>query len=306
MMTRGRWAVARGWWPVAFAAVLAMLYGAGLFATGNQQAAQPVARAAQRIVSLVPAATEMLFAIGAGSQVVGVSSYDDFPPDVRKLPHVGALLDPDVERVLTLHPDLVVSYATQTDLQAQLGRARIPVFSYRHAGLDGIFSTIERLGPAVGRAPQASQLVRDLRARLDRIRAAVNGRPRPRTLLVFGREPGTLRGLYVSGGRGFLHDMLDTAGGADVFADVDRESVQPSQETLLARAPDVIIEIKTGGMAPGGEADARKAWASLGSIPAVRTGRIHFLIGDELVVPGPRVAQGTETLAKALHPEAFR
>jgi iron complex transport system substrate-binding protein len=282
------------------------LSGVALFAAGNRQGVQPVPRGAQRIVSLVPAVTEMLFAIGAGPQVVGVSSYDDFPPDVRKLPKVGALLDPDVERVLTLHPDLVVSYATQTDLQAQLGRAQIPIFSYRHAGLDGIFATIDRLGPMVGRTPQASQLVRELRARLDRVRAAVRGRTRPRTLLVFGREPGTLRGLYVSGGRGFLHDMLEAAGGANVFADVDRESVQPSQETLLARAPDVIIEIKTGGMAPGGEADARQAWTSLGSIPAVRTGRIQFLIGDELVVPGPRVAQGTETLAKALHPEAFR
>ena len=77
-------------------------------------------------------------------------------------------------------------------------------------------------------------------------------------------------------------------------------------ETLLARRPDVILELKTGGMAPGGEADARKVWSALGSIPAVRTGRIHFLVGDDLVVPGPRVAQATEAFAKALHPEAFR
>jgi iron complex transport system substrate-binding protein len=100
--------------------------------------------------------------------------------------------------------------------------------------------------------------------------------------------------------------MLDVAGGANVFADVDRESVQPSHETLLARAPDVILEVKSGEMAPGGEADARKVWATLASIPAVRTGRIVFLAGDELLVPGSRVAQATERFARALHPESFR
>jgi iron complex transport system substrate-binding protein len=261
---------------------------------------------AKRVVSLVPAVTEMLFAVDAGPQVVAVSSYDDFPPEVMRLPRVGALLDPDVERILTLHPDLVISYGTQTELHGQLARAGILVFNYRHAGLDGIFSTLQQLGPAVGRTTQALQLVRDLRAHLDRVRAAVRGRPRPRTLLVFGREPATLRGLYVSGGRGFLHDMLEIAGATNVFADVDREAVQPSQETLLARAPEVIIEVKAGAPAPGGQADARRAWAPLASIPAVRAGRIHFLAGDVLVVPGPRVGQATETFARALHPEAFR
>ena len=89
----------------------------------------------------------------------------------------------------------------------------------------------------------------------------------------------TLRGLYASGGRGFLHEMLEIAGGANVFADVQREAVQPSQETLLARAPDVIIEVRATGLltAAGAESEERKAWAALGSIPAVRNGRISVL-----------------------------
>ena len=261
---------------------------------------------ARRIVSLVPAVTEMLFALGAGPQVVAVSSYDEFPPEVRSLPRVGALLDPDVERVLALRPDLVVSYGSQTDLQGQLGRAGIPVFSYRHAGLDGIFQTIGALGAATGHQADADRLGNRLRAELDAIRARVKGRPRPRTVLVFERDPATLRGLYVSGGRGFLHEMLDIAGGENVFADIQREAVQPSHETLLTRAPDVIIEVSATGLRTNTAADERKAWAQLGSLPAVRTGHIYFLNGDHLVVPGPRVAQGTEAFARALHPEAFR
>ena len=262
---------------------------------------------AKRIVSLVPALTEMLFALGAGPQVVAVSSYDEFPPEVKSLPKVGALLDPDMERILALRPDLVVSYGSQTDLQAQFTRAGIRVFSYRHAGLVGVFDTLKELGAAVGRAGEGDRLAREIRAALDAIRARVRGRPTPRTLLVFERDPASLRGVYVSGGTGFLHDMLGIAGGVNVFADVQRESVQPSVETMLARAPEVILEVRTKGLLAATDvADAKRVWGALPSVPAVRQGRIQILIGDHLVVPGPRVVQATEAFARALHPDAFK
>lgn len=270
-------------------------------------ASAPLAQAPTRIVSLVPAVTEMLFAIGAGPQVVAVSSYDDFPAQVQSLPKVGALLDPDVERILALRPQLVISYGSQTDLQAQLSRAGIAVFSYRHAGLAGVFGAIREVGDATGRRTEAARLVSGIEAQLETIRARVRGRRRPRTLLVFERDPATLRGLYVSGGRGFLHEMLELAGGQNVFADIEREAVQPSHETLLLRAPDVILEVRaTGMMAPEAPEAARQAWSALASIPAVRNRRIEVLNGDYMVVPGPRLARGTEAFARALHPGAFK
>jgi iron complex transport system substrate-binding protein len=279
--------------------VIIVLVVAGGFAAAQQPT--------RRIISLVPAVTEMLFALGAGPQVVAVSSFDDFPPEVKALPRVGALLDPDVERILTLRPDLVVSYGSQTDLQAQLGRAGVPVYSYRHAGMAGIYETLQGIGRATGRQEQTDRLSQRIRAQLDAVRARVKGRPRPRTLLVFERDPLSLRGIYVSGGRGFLHEMLETAGGVNVFADMAREAVQPSQETLIARAPDAIIEVRaTGLIASDATAEDRKAWGALGSIPAIRSGRIYFLSGDHMLVPGPRVAQGVESFARVLHPQAFR
>jgi len=260
-----------------------------------------------RIVSLVPALTEMLFAIGAGPQVVAVSSYDEFPPEVKSLPRVGALLDPDMERILALRPDLVVSYGSQTDVQAQLARAKIRVFSYRHAGLNGVFTTLKDLGVAVGRTADADRLARDIRSGLEAIQTRVRGRPKARTLLVFERDPASLRGVYVSGGVGFLHDMLGIAGGVNVFADVARESVQPSVETMLARAPEVILEVRaTGLLASADLAQAKRVWGALASVPAVQHGRIQILNGEHLVVPGPRVVQGTEAFARALHPDAFK
>ena len=262
--------------------------------------------APRRIVSLVPAITEMLFAIGAGPQVVAVSSYDEFPPEVKALPKVGALLDPDTERILALRPDLIVVYGSQSELEKQLERAHLRTFSYRHGGITTTLDTIREVGLATGHRRESDDLVSSLKARLDAVRDRVKGRPRPRVVLVFERLAGTLREIYASGGVGFLHEMLEIAGGTNVFADVGRESVQPSVETLLARAPDVILEVRAAGLIEKSGSDERDAWAALSSIPAVKNRRVHLVRGDYLVVPGPRLAMATESFAHALHPEAFK
>jgi len=262
--------------------------------------AQPTPR---RIISLVPALTEMLFAIGAGPQVVAVSTYDVEPPAVRSLPTVGALLDPDTEKIISLRPDLVLTYGSQTDLQAQLTAAKIPFFDYRHGGLDHIMVTMRALGARTGHVDQAEKAAQSLQSAIDAVRHRVAGRPKPRTLLVFGREPGSLRNIYASGGRGFLHDMLVAAGGADVLDDINQESAQISTEVVLARAPDVILEFNSSNRL--NDADLKKVvdpWLKLSSVPAVKNKRVIVLLGSGLTVPGPRVAEGIEKMARALHP----
>ena len=283
-------------------AALAAAVAIGAGPAPQAPAAQPAPPPARRIVSLVPALTEMLFAIGAGPQVVGVSSYDEFPAEVKKLPKVGALLDPDTERILALRPDFVVIYGSQSDQQTQFARAGIRTFVYRHGGISTVLETIRDIGAATGHQAEAARTVRDIQAKLDGIRARVKGRPRPKVLLVFERQPKTLREIYVSGGRGFLHEMLEIAGGQNVFADVERESVQPSSETLISRAPDIVLEVRTSGLLEEREvAQEQSVWTALSSLPAVRNRRVHFLVGDYLVVPGPRLAQATEAFADAIH-----
>ncbi len=257
----------------------------------------------RRIISLVPNVTEILFAIGAGPQVVAVSTYDVEPPEVRSLPTVGALVDPDTERIIAMKPDLVVTYGSQVDLQTQLKAARIPFFDYRHGGLDHVMATMRALGARTGHAEQAEKVARSLEASIDSVRKRVAGKPRPKVLLVFGREPGSLRNIYASAGRGFLHDMLDVAGGEDVLKDINRESAQISTETILARAPDVIIELNAANRL--NEADLKAVldpWAALSAVPAVRNKRVIVLMGSGLTVPGPRVIEGIEKMANALHP----
>jgi iron complex transport system substrate-binding protein len=270
--------------------------------------AQPASTAPRRIVSLIPAVTEMLFAIGAGPQVVAVSSFDHYPPAVESLPRVGALLDPDLERILSLKPDLVILYGSQTDLQAQLGRAHTAVYDYRHAGLAGVTRTIREIGARTGHTKEARAAADGIEQGLSALRSKLRGLPRPRTLLVFGRERLALRGIYASGGVGFLDDMLEAAGGRNVFADMRQESVQATTELILSRRPEVILEIRAAesALAPGDRAAEIAVWNALPSLPAVRAKRVLFLTDDRLVIPGPRVLEGTELLARALHPEAFR
>jgi iron complex transport system substrate-binding protein len=259
----------------------------------------------RRIVSIIPATTEMLFAMGAGDRLVAVGSYDRFPPEVEKLPRVGALLDPAVERIIAMRPDLVILYGTQTELRTQLERAQIPYYSYVHRGLADITGTIRSLGARVGVAPQATALADRIERQLAEIRSRVARSPRPKTLLVFGRERGSLRNIDASGGVGFLHDMLETAGATDVLGDVKRQSVTMTTELVLARAPDVIIELR---YARGDDTDAAdlREWNALPAVPAVKKRRVFMLHGEEFVVPGPRVAAATERLARLLHPEAFK
>ena len=261
----------------------------------------------QRIISAVPAVTEILFAVGAGPDIVGIGSFDQLPAGSREITRVGGLLDPDMERIFTLQPDLVILYASQTDPIEQLKRAGIQVLTYEHRGLSDIPSMIRMLGERTGHAQQAVAVATRLETGLADIQARVAGRTRPRTLLVFSREPRTLRNVYASGGVGFLHDMLDIAGGDNVFTDVRDERVaQVSSEAILTASPDVIIEIRNDTMFGAATDDEERAvWQRLTTLPAVRTNNVHFLTGNQFVVPGPRVLEATEQLARVLHPSAF-
>jgi iron complex transport system substrate-binding protein len=257
----------------------------------------------KRIVSLIPAVTEMIFAMGDGARLVGVSSYDRYPPQVASIARVGGLLDPNVERLLSLRPDLVIVYNTQQELTQRLERAAIPFYLYEHRGLPDITQTVRAVGARIGSAEAANRVAAKMESDLDAIRQSVAGRPRPKTLLVFGRDAGSLRNIDASGGYGFLHDMLDIAGGEDMFADITKQSVQTTTEMILARRPDVIIELRYGDSAQSLDVKRElSAWDALPSVPAVRNHRVYILVGDEFVVPGPRVVDATRKLAQALHP----
>ena len=261
----------------------------------------------KRIVSIVPAVTEMLFAIGVGDQVVGVSSFASYPDEVNSRPRVGALLDPNIERIFSLSPDLVVMHESQTDAIEQMRRGGIEVFLYRHGNIADITNMIRQLGRRTGQTPKAITLAKQIEVTLQSIQTRVSNYQKPKILLVLGREPDTVRNVYASGGIGFLNDMIIAAGGINVFAHVESEAARPNAEGILAAAPDVIIEIRAKGLLPDKTTPGNPSvWDALPAIPAVQKDRVYFLSGSDLVVPGPRVAKATERFARTLHPMAFK
>jgi iron complex transport system substrate-binding protein len=203
--------------------------------------------------------------------------------------------------MLSLKPDLVAVYGSQTDLRRQLERARVPVFDYRHAGLADVTITLQQLGDRIGRNEEAHRITGQIAGQLASVRARVGGRPRPRVLVVFGRERLALRAIYASGGVGFIHDMVTIAGGDNVFADVKKEAVQATTELILARRPDVILELRADPLTPDEIRAEIATWARLPSVPAVRGGRVHLISDPRTVIPGPRVGEGVEIIANALH-----
>lgn len=290
-------------WQRRFRALVAII-GATLLAVTPAAGPRPAPDGGpRRIVSLVPAVTEMFFAIGVDDRVVGVSSYDRFPPAVDRLPRLGGLLDPNVEGLLGLAPDLVVLYGTQSDLRRQLERAGISVFVYTHRDLADVTATLRAIGARVGAGARAESVAGRIEHELTEVGRQVQGRPRPRTLLVIGHEPHALRQLQASGGYGFLHDLLVLAGAEDAVGDLKRESVGVSLEMLLARSPEVILDLHYGVSLSAERLEAeRQLWRRVSAVTAVKTGRVHVLAGDEFVVPGPRVVLAARQLARTLHP----
>ena len=176
-----------------------------------------------------------------------------------------------------MKPDLVIVYGTQTELRRGLDRASIPYYTYEHRAMPDIMATIRSIGARIGSAAQANALAASMEQALAGVRSTVAGRRRPRTLLVFERDRSSLRNIYASGGYGFLADLLEAAGGDNIFSDLKQQSVQASTEMILARRPDVIIELRYGQSAKDSNSPRDlRAWDALGSVPAVKDKRITF------------------------------
>jgi ABC-type Fe3+-hydroxamate transport system substrate-binding protein len=196
-------------------------------------------------------------------------------------------------------------YGSQDELIRRLDRASVPHYRYRHAGLGDITATIREIGARIGDRDSAERTASRIEAELAEVRASVATRSHPRTALLFGREPGTLRGIYASGGVGFLHDLLLVAGGENAFGDVPREGLQVTSELLLARAPDVIVEIRSAkGWTQARQQNELSTWRILPGLPAIAAGRVYFVTEEALSIPGPRVVLAARTLRNALHPSA--
>ncbi len=262
----------------------------------------------ERIISMSPALTETLFALGLGDRIVGVTRFCLYPEEALTLPKIGGYLDPSWEAIVALEPDLVVLMESHTEAESYLAGLGIRTVRIDQQGVADILASFQQLAGACGVPGRGDALRVEVEESLERIRVTVAGRPEPRVLVSAGRQPGSGRLLTVwaAGPGAFFDDVLKLAGGVNVVpGGVAGAYPEISIEGLVQMDPDDIIdvipELEASGMDVG---TALGDWQGLRSLRAVREGRVHILGRHSLSIPGPRVAEVVESFARALHPEA--
>lgn len=247
-----------------------------------------------RAVSLAPNLTEIVFAVGAGEKLVGVTTYCDFPEEARQIQKIGDTINPNVENIIALKPDIVlVSTASQIETFTKtLEQRGIRVFVSDPNNLEGIYQTIYQAGEIFGTSERAYELVDDLKRRVADVEARTATVPDVRVFLQISKEP-----LFTAGADSYLTDLIMRAGGASVTAAVATKYPRVSKETALAYKPDAIIL--------SGSDDNNEPNDVFKNSAAVKNGKIFRIDANLLSRPGPRVVDGLEQMAKALHPESF-
>jgi iron complex transport system substrate-binding protein len=258
----------------------------------------------RRIVSLSPNVTEMLYGIGAFSQVAGVSDYCSYPPEVTKLPSVGGWHNPNLEKLASLRPDLVIADDGQApfvnDNFRKLGFRTMTVADHT---VDDVYRAITELGKATGHEAEAARLLASTRERLLQVGRRTANLPRPKVILIVDRTPGTLRDLYTATGGGYLAELVAIAGGQIALADTKRGYEKLSKEDLLAANPEWILDFIHGAKSRFA-GDPMEAWREMPELKAVRTGKVRGVNEDYVPHASQRIVDTAELFARILHPEA--
>lgn len=258
--------------------------------------------AGEGIISLAPNLTETIFALDQGNRVIGVSEFDDYPQQVRRLPSLGGYLDPDLEAIALLSPKLIIVPGRHEKVTQFAELNGISVLNVHMDNFETIFGGIQTIGSALGVPGKAADLCTRIQSDLDAVRAAVAPFERRKVLIVLGRERGDLSNLQTVGGSSFISELVEVAGGDNIYRDADKPYLEASKETIVMKEPDVILEILAGKSLTRSQEQALFSdWRFLDTVPAVRDGSIYYVTESYAMRPGPRVAKVAKIVAKTLH-----
>jgi iron complex transport system substrate-binding protein len=257
-----------------------------------------VAANPQRIVSLTPSVTEILFALGAGDDVVGVSQYSDFPPQATRLPRVGSFLTPNLEAIIALRPTLVIGIGLSSEMRQirALRETGCSILTIRDDSVAEIEDSIREIGRKTGRTSAARRLLEELDAKIGEVRTRVSKLPRVRVLMLVGHEP-----LIAVGSGTFLDDLLKLSNADNIADSIGQQWPKLSIEYIIAMKPQVILDGQMGSD-PGAPT---RFWQKYSSIPAVRNHRVYGYPSDRILHAGPHIGTSLEMLAAMIHPGAF-
>jgi len=252
-----------------------------------------------RVISLMPSITEMVFAIGAGDAVIGVTQWCDYPPEARTRAKVGDMR-PNIEAILALEPDLVLAVdAVRNDALETLRRLKIPLFIMNTASLEHVYAHMQTLGRMFRRVPEANAMVHAMRAKVQAIVEKTRSVSRPRVLYVLSERP------FISVARGsFVHQILELAGADNIAKDAGTAWPRLSMEVVLQKDPEILLLPPRDDDASAGS--GTEQWTQWSTLTAVKHNRVHFIPRIIVNRPGPRLVQGLAALARLIHPELFQ
>jgi ABC-type Fe3+-hydroxamate transport system substrate-binding protein len=245
-----------------------------------------------RVICLMPSVTDIVFALGAADDVVGISDYTKYPAAALKKPSVGDLIKPSIETILSLHPDLVIGFQGPMEVTDQLDRVGIPIFLVDAHGIAGILHSVETIGHALNRTPQADALVHSLQQRVDAVRARTKGLRAARVFMPIWYDP-----ITTIGKNAFITEIIEAAGGRSVTDDLPSDWPQISMEVVLERAPDALLLVR-GGKTTLQVLQGRPGWSSMAAIKAQRV----YYVDDRINFASPIAIDALEDLAKQFHP----
>lgn len=262
-----------------------------------------IKEAPQRIVSLAPAMTEILFALELGDKVVGVTNYCDYPDEAKTKPKIGGFSTPSAELVVTAQPDLVLATKINENFIPQLESAGLTVVVIESLDMEQVLEDIKLVGKFTGAAEASNKLTADMQKRIDSITAKVSSLPdeqKPAVYFEIWPDP-----LTTGGAKSFANSLITMAGGKNIAGDVEQDWVNLSPEMVLARDPEVAILCHHGSsLQTVEEFKSRKGWEQ---VSAIRNDRIGLVADENTVVrPGPRMVEGFEFMAKLFHPDLIK
>lgn len=260
----------------------------------------------RRIVSLSPSITEVLFSLGLGDRVAGVTRYCDYPPEALSKTSVGGYYDPNYEVIASLNPDLIVMLPEHEAPKKYFRDLGFNMLVVNHRSINGILESILTVGNTCGAAGRAEEITGDIRARMKAIRDRTRQLPRRRVMISVGGDMGDdgLKSVYIAGQDGFFSDMIAYAGGVNAY---DGNVAFPvvSGEGIMRLDPEIIVELSPDFEKKGlDEKTVLSRWDSFSRVDAVKNGRVYVFGKGYSVIPGPRFVLILEDLARVIHPDA--
>lgn len=256
------------------------------------------------IVTFGPNITETVYALGQGDRIAGVTTFCDYPPEAQSKKRVGGYLDPDLETITALSPELIVLPGKMEKLAQLAAQNHFKILNAHMDDMASIHSSIRAIGAALDCSGNAETLLEKIDADLAAVRDAVKDKPRLKVLLINTRQSHDLNNIFTVGKLSFMSELTTIAGGNNIFSDTEKPYIEASKESVVARAPDVIIEFHAGeNISPEEQARYVADWNELSTVPAVKNKRVYLFLESYGLRPGPRVGLIAAQLAKMLHPD---